>query len=97
MRQSRQENAIGGKVQGAFEWHPMLGHYRPVHLDGTLRRRPTFKPNELAVYVIGGSTVEATGSNGIWASLQEYLQAKLQDRYEVRVINEGVAGYMSTQ
>lgn len=77
-----------------FGWHPLLGHYGYFHQDGTPRRRPTFKPHELVVYLLGGSVVEA---GGIATNLQRDLEAKLKDRYEVRVINEGVGGFMSTQ
>ena len=83
-----------GDLHGAFEWHPLLSYYRPIFPDGTLRARPTFSPNELVVYLLGGSVVEA---GGIARHLEADLQAQLKDRYEVRVINEGVGGYISTQ
>ncbi len=84
----------GSKVRTEFEWHPLLGHYgHRLPKDGSLRRVPTGDPNELVVYVLGGSVVEA---NGITTNLQHRLQETLPDR-EVTVINEGVGGFMSTQ
>ncbi|HBQ37448.1 MAG TPA: hypothetical protein DD714_00290 [Candidatus Omnitrophica bacterium] len=88
----------GGKNAGIFEWYPLVGHYRSILPDGTPRQQPAFGSNELVVYLLGGSAVEGGGSSkDLHAYLQAYLQTRLGDRYDVRVINEGVAGYMSTQ
>lgn len=86
----------GGRAPGGFDWYPLVGHYRTVHPDDgrTLRDRPTFRSNELGVYLLGGSVAEQVN---LQTQLKERLQAALQDRYEVHVFNEGVGGYMSTQ
>lgn len=88
----------GGKHAGIFEWYPLVGHYRSILPDGTARQQPTFQSNELVVYLLGGSAVEGGGTgHDLHAYLQDYLHARLGEGYEVHVINEGVAGYMSTQ
>lgn len=81
---------------GVNRWHPQFGYYRP-YLFGRPRDVSSFEPQALNVYILGGSTVEGGATERLTtaARIQDYLQARLQDRYQVRVINEGVSGGLS--
>ena len=82
-------------------WHPLLGYYKARLLHGEERPVATFAPDELAVYLLGGSTVEGDGASRrettIAARLEQRLRDQLNGRFHVLVINEGISGYMSVQ